>query len=141
MSTYTIPSVVERTVRGELAVDVYSRLLTDRIVYIGTEIDDGVANVVIAQLLHLESDSPSSPINLYLNSPGGSVTAMLAIYDTMQFVSSPVGTTQPRRRSSHGSSVCTQLASTWHQPPGHRWSAAPVTTVRTTPSASSEPSR
>jgi ATP-dependent Clp protease, protease subunit len=93
MSTYTIPSVVEKTHRGERAVDIYSRLLTDRIVYIGTEIDDGVANVVIAQLLHLESESPETPINLYLNSPGGSVTAMLAIYDTMQFVRSPIGTT------------------------------------------------
>ena len=91
--TYTIPSVVEKTVRGERAVDIYSRLLTDRIVYVGTEIDDGVANVVIAQLLHLESESPEAPINLYLNSPGGSVTAMLAIYDTMQFVRSPIGTT------------------------------------------------
>ncbi len=94
MSSYTIPSVIEKTVRGgERAVDIYSRLLTDRIVYIGTEIDDGVANVVIAQLIHLESDRPESPIDLYLNSPGGSVTAMLAIYDTMQFISSPVGTT------------------------------------------------
>jgi len=93
MSSYTIPSVVEKTVRGERAVDIYSRLLTDRIVYIGTEIDDGVANVVIAQLLHLESESPDSPINLYLNSPGGSVTAMLAVYDTLQFIRSPVGTT------------------------------------------------
>ena len=92
MSSYTIPSVVEKTVRGERAVDIYSRLLTDRIIYIGTEIDDGVANVVIAQLLHLESESPQSPINLYLSSPGGSVTAMLAVYDTMQFISSPVGT-------------------------------------------------
>lgn len=93
MSQYTIPSVVEKTVRGERAVDIYSRLLTDRIVYVGTAIDDGVANVVIAQLLHLESESPETPINLYLNSPGGSVTAMLAIYDTMQFVRSPIGTT------------------------------------------------
>jgi ATP-dependent Clp protease protease subunit len=93
MSSYTIPSVIEKTLRGERAVDIYSRLLTDRIVYIGTEIDDGVANVVIAQLLHLESESPASPIDLYLNSPGGSVTAMLAIYDTLQFISSPVGTT------------------------------------------------
>lgn len=93
MSTYTIPSVVEKTHRGERAVDIYSRLLTDRIIYIGTEIDDGVANVVIAQLLHLESEGPDTPINLYLNSPGGSVTAMLAIYDTMQFVRSPIGTT------------------------------------------------
>ena len=90
---YTIPSVVERTHRGERAVDIYSRLLTDRIVYLGTEIDDGVANVVIAQLLHLESESPDSPIDLYLNSPGGSVTAMLAIYDAIQFVRSEVGTT------------------------------------------------
>jgi ATP-dependent Clp protease protease subunit len=93
MSSYTIPSVVEKTIRGERAVDIYSRLLTDRIVYIGTEIDDGVANVVIAQLLHLESESPESPINLYLNSPGGSVTAMLAVYDTMQFIRPPVATT------------------------------------------------
>lgn len=93
MSGYTIPSVVERTVRGERAVDIYSRLLTDRIVYVGTEIDDGVANVVIAQLLHLESEAPDSPIDLYLNSPGGSVTAMLAVYDTMQFLRPDVGTT------------------------------------------------
>ena len=93
MSTYTIPSVVERTVRGERAVDIYSRLLTDRIVYLGTEIDDGVANVVIAQLLHLESDNPDAPISLYLNSPGGSVTAVLAIYDTLQFIRSTVATT------------------------------------------------
>lgn len=92
MSTYTIPSVVERTHRGERAVDIYSRLLTDRIVYLGTEIDDGVANVVIAQLLHLESESPDSPISLYLNSPGGSVTAMLAIYDAMQFIRPEVST-------------------------------------------------
>jgi ATP-dependent Clp protease protease subunit len=93
MSSYTIPSVVEKTLHGERAVDIYSRLLSDRIVYIGTEIDDGVANVVIAQLLHLEAEAPDSQINLYLNSPGGSVTAMLGIYDTMQFVRAPVATT------------------------------------------------
>jgi ATP-dependent Clp protease protease subunit len=93
MSSYTIPSVVEKTVRGERAVDIYSRLLTDRIIYVGTELDDGVANVVIAQLLHLESESSASPIDLYLNSPGGSVTAMLAVYDTMQYVSAPIATT------------------------------------------------
>jgi len=93
MSQYTIPSVVERTHRGERAVDIYSRLLTDRIVYLGTEIDDGVANVVIAQLIHLESEGPDSPIDLYLNSPGGSVTAMLAIYDAVQFIRPEVGTT------------------------------------------------
>ena len=93
MSQYTIPSVVEKTVRGERAVDIYSRLLTDRIIYLGTEIDDGVANVVIAQMLHLASENPEAPISLYLNSPGGSITAMLAVYDAMQFVSTPVETT------------------------------------------------
>ncbi|WP_435769859.1 ClpP family protease [Nocardioides sp. SYSU DS0651] len=93
MSQYTIPSVVEKTLHGERAVDIYSRLLSDRIVYIGTEIDDGVANVVIAQLLHLEAENPDATINLYLNSPGGSVTAMLGIYDTMQFVRAPIATT------------------------------------------------
>ncbi|MFC6344263.1 ATP-dependent Clp protease proteolytic subunit, partial [Nocardioides hankookensis] len=92
MSQYTIPSVIEKTHRGERAVDIFSRLLTERIVYIGTEIDDGVANVVIAQLLHLESDNPDAPIDLYLNSPGGSMTSMLAIYDAMEFVRPEVGT-------------------------------------------------
>ena len=85
--------MVEKTIRGERAVDIYSRLLTDRIIYVGTEIDNGVANVVIAQLLHLESESQASPIDLYLNSPGGSVTAMLAVYDTMQYIGAPVATT------------------------------------------------
>jgi ATP-dependent Clp protease protease subunit len=92
MSSYTIPSVVERTQHGERAVDIYSRLLSDRIVYVGTPIDDGVANVVIAQLLHLESENPDAEINLYLNSPGGEPTAMLAIYDAMQFIRAPVAT-------------------------------------------------
>ena len=93
MSSYTIPSVVETTRRGERAVDIYSRLLSDRIVYVGTPIDDGVANVVIAQLLHLESENPEVEINLYLNSPGGEPTSMLAIYDTMQFIRASVATT------------------------------------------------
>ena len=93
MSSYTIPSVIEKTPRGERALDVYSRLLSDRIVYLGTPIDDGVANVVIAQLIHLESDAPDRQIELYLNSPGGDPTAMLGIYDTMQFLRSPVATT------------------------------------------------
>src|SRR5690606_6424515 len=84
MSSYTIPSVVETTPTGQRAADVYSRLLSDRIVFLGTEIDDGVANTVIAQLIHLESADPDREIALYLNSPGGSVTASLAIYDTMQ---------------------------------------------------------
>jgi ATP-dependent Clp protease protease subunit len=93
MSAYTVPYVTTRTPRGERTVDLFSRLLEDRIVYLGTEIDDGVANVLIGQLLHLESDNPDIPINLYLNSPGGSITAMLAIYDAMQFVRAPVETT------------------------------------------------
>lgn len=93
MSTYMIPNVIERSPRGDRSLDVYSRLLSERIVYLGTEIDDGVANAVIAQLLHLEAEDPDKPISLYLNSPGGSVTAMLAVYDTMRFVRSPVGTT------------------------------------------------
>ena len=92
MGQYTIPHVFEKTIGGERATDIYSRLLSDRIVYLGTEIDDGVANVVIAQLLHLESESTELPIHLYLNSPGGSVTSMLAIYDTMQFVHAEVAT-------------------------------------------------
>jgi ATP-dependent Clp protease protease subunit len=93
MSQYTIPYVTTRTPRGERTVDLYSRLLEDRIIYLGTEIDDGVANALIAQLLHPESDNPDLPINLYLNSPGGSITAMLAVYDAMQYVAPPVETT------------------------------------------------
>jgi ATP-dependent Clp protease protease subunit len=93
MSSYPIPYVTTRTPRGERTVDLYSRLLEDRIIYLGTEIDDGVANALIAQLLHLESDDPDSPINLYINSPGGSITAMLAVYDAMQYVAAPVETT------------------------------------------------
>lgn len=93
MSSYPIPNVVEKRPTGERAVDIYSRLLSDRIVYLGTEVDDGVANVIVAQLLHLESEDSEREINLYLNSPGGSMTAMLAIYDTMQFIHAPVATT------------------------------------------------
>lgn len=93
MSTYTIPNVVSRTPRGEKVMDVYSRLLEERIVYLGTEIDDGVANALIAQILHLEAEAPDTPINLYINSPGGSITATFALYDTMQFCRVPVATT------------------------------------------------
>jgi ATP-dependent Clp protease protease subunit len=92
MSQYTIPTVVERTPIGERAYDIYSRLLSDRIIFIGTEIDDGVANVVMAQLLHLESASPDLEISLYINSPGGTFSALTAIYDTMQFVRPEVAT-------------------------------------------------
>ncbi|BDB59496.1 ClpP family protease [Rhodococcus sp. RDE2] len=92
MSTYTIPNVIERTPAGERSFDVFSRLLNERIVFLGTEIDDGVANVIMAQMLHLEAESPDREIGLYINSPGGSSTAMLAIYDTMQFLRPKVAT-------------------------------------------------
>lgn len=91
--SYTIPNVVERTPLGERYSDVFSRLLRDRIIFLGTEVDDGVANVVMAQLLHLESEAPEQEIGLYINSPGGSATAMTAIYDTMQYVRSDIATT------------------------------------------------
>jgi ATP-dependent Clp protease protease subunit len=87
-----IPYVIEQSQRGERAFDIYSRLLRDRIIFLGSEINDEVANVVIAQLLFLEADDPDKDIHLYINSPGGSVTAGMAIYDTMQFVRSDVST-------------------------------------------------
>jgi ATP-dependent Clp protease protease subunit len=89
---YTIPTVVEQTPRGERAFDVFSRLLSQRIIFLGTELDDGVANVVIAQLLHLAAESAQEDIGLYLNSPGGSFTSLMAVYDTMQFVRPDVST-------------------------------------------------
>ena len=92
MSQYTIPTVIERTPQGERAYDVYSRLLSERIIFLGTAIDEGVANVVIAQLIHLESASRDLPISIYINSPGGSYPALMAIYDTMGFIGSPVST-------------------------------------------------
>ena len=92
MSQYTIPTVVERTPAGERAFDIYSRLLSERIVFLGTEIDDGVANVIMAQLLHLEAASPDLEISLYINSPGGSYSALTAIYDTMQYIRPDVAT-------------------------------------------------
>ncbi|MEU6476797.1 ATP-dependent Clp protease proteolytic subunit [Streptomyces sp. NPDC047017] len=92
MGSYTVPYVIERTAQGERSYDVFSRLLNERIVFLGTEIDDGVANVVIAQLLHLESANPEQEIAVYLNSPGGSFTSLMAIYDAMTFVRSPIST-------------------------------------------------
>ena len=88
-----MPFVVEQTHRGERAYDIYSRLLKDRIVFLGTPLEDDVANVVVAQLLFLESEDPDKDVNLYINSPGGSITAGLAIYDTMQYVKPQVSTT------------------------------------------------
>ncbi|MEW6553561.1 MAG: ATP-dependent Clp protease proteolytic subunit [Actinomycetota bacterium] len=92
MDTSLIPIVIEQTNRGERSFDIYSRLLKDRIIFLGTEIDDHVANVVMAQLLHLDSEDPGKDIHIYINSPGGVVTSTLAIYDTMQYVNSDVST-------------------------------------------------
>ena len=93
MSGYTIPNVVAQHPRGDRIMDVYSHLLAERIIYLGTAIDAGVANSLIAQLLHLEAEGSGQEINLYINCEGGDLSAMLAIYDTMQFISSPVATT------------------------------------------------
>lgn len=93
MSSYPIPNVIARDGRGERVMDVYSQLLSERIIYLGTAIDAGVANTVIAQLLHLESANPTSPISLYINCEGGDPSAMLAIYDSMQYIKAPVTTT------------------------------------------------
>jgi ATP-dependent Clp protease, protease subunit len=100
MSQYTIPTVVEKTAGVERAYDIYSRLLSERIIFLGTEIDDGVANVIMAQLLHLEFASPDTEIGLYINSPGGSYSAMTAIYDTMQYIRPDVVTTCMGQASS-----------------------------------------
>ena len=93
MSSLTVPYVIERSPRGERSYDIFSRLLLDRILFLGTEINDDVANLVIAQLLFLEADNPGKEIQLYINSPGGSVSSGLGIYDTMQHITSPVATT------------------------------------------------
>ncbi|HEX5438316.1 MAG TPA: ATP-dependent Clp protease proteolytic subunit [Gemmatimonadaceae bacterium] len=92
MSAFYPPHVIERSSRGERTYDIFSRLLMDRILFIGTPINDDVANIVIAQLLFLQADNPDRDVHLYINSPGGSVSAGLAIYDTMQFMTAPVNT-------------------------------------------------
>lgn len=90
--SYLVPMVIEQTNRGERSFDIYSRLLKDRIVFLGGEINDDVANLVVAQLLFLEMENPDADISLYINSPGGSITAGMAIYDTMNYIKSPVRT-------------------------------------------------
>ena len=102
MTYIPMPYVVEQSHRGERSYDIYSRLLKDRIIFLGTPIDDDVANVVIAQMLFLESEDPDKDINLYINSPGGSVTSGLAIYDTMQWVRPAVSTICMGQASSMG---------------------------------------
>jgi ATP-dependent Clp protease protease subunit len=91
-SNYLVPTVVENTSRGERAYDLYSRLLKDNIIFLGTPIDDTIANLISAQLLHLESENPERDISIYINSPGGDVNAMFAIYDTMQYIRPDVNT-------------------------------------------------
>src|ERR1700704_4581302 len=89
---YLVPTVVEQTNRGERAFDLFSRLLKEHIIFLGTPIDDTVANLVCAQLLHLESENPDKDINIYINSPGGDITALFAIYDTMSFIKPDIST-------------------------------------------------
>ena len=92
MKDYMVPIVIEQTNRGERSFDIYSRLLKDRIVFLGTPIDDNVGNLVMAQLIHLESEDPDKDINLYINSPGGDITSLFAVYDTMQYIRCDVST-------------------------------------------------
>jgi ATP-dependent Clp protease, protease subunit len=103
MAMIPYPTVIEQTHRGERAYDLYSRLLKDRIIFLGTPVDDDVANIIVAQMLFLESEDPDKDINLYINSPGGVVTAGLAIYDTMQYVKCPVSTICMGQAASMGS--------------------------------------
>ena len=102
-SSYLVPMVIEQTAHGERSFDIYSRLLKERIVFIGSEIDDTMANLVVAQLLFLQSEDASKDVNVYINSPGGSVTAGLAIYDTMQFLKCDVATYCIGQAASMGS--------------------------------------
>lgn len=91
-SNYYVPNVTETTSRGELVYDLYSRMLKDNIIFLGTPIDDTIANLICAQLIHLESENPDKDINIYINSPGGDITALFAIYDTMQFIKNDIAT-------------------------------------------------
>lgn len=105
--SYYVPMVVETSGRGERAYDIYSRLLKERIIFLGGPIDDSVANVVVAQMLFLESEDPDKDIHLYINSPGGVVTAGLAIYDTMQYIKPDVSTICVGQAASMGSILLT----------------------------------
>ena len=130
-----VPTVIEQTNRGERAFDIYSRLLSERIVFLGSAIDDAVANLVIAQLLHLESDNPDQDVSLYINSPGGDMTALFAIYDTMQFMRPDVATICVGQAASaaavllavgrNGQAGRAAERARAH-PPASRWRAGPV---------------
>ena len=139
MSNVSVPYVIERSSRGERSYDLFSRLLMDRILFLGTEVNDDVANIIIAQLLFLEADAPGREIQLYINSPGGSVQSGLAIYDTMQHITSPVATTCVGMAASMGAfllaagtpgkrSALPHARIMMHQPwsPGAKGSAADI---------------
>jgi ATP-dependent Clp protease, protease subunit len=137
-SNYLVPVVVEQTNRGERSFDIYSRLLNERIIFLGTPIDDTVANLVMAQLLHLESEDPDKDIQLYINSPGGSVTALLAIYDTMQYVKPDVATTCMGQAASAAavlparSSACAGCwTRSWPPTPARTWRRSAATPTAT----------
>jgi ATP-dependent Clp protease protease subunit len=115
-----VPMVVEQTSRGERAFDIYSRLLNERIIFLGTEISEDIANLVVAQLIHLESEDPEKDISIYVNSPGGSVYAGLAIYDTMQYIKPDVQT------------ICVGMARSSPSTPASRWRRSPRTPSATT---------
>ena len=122
-----VPMVIEQTSRGERAFDIYSRLLNERIIFLGTPVDDQIANLIVAQLLHLESEDPDKDISIYINSPGGVVYAGLAIYDTMQFIKPDVQTICVRMAMSMGAVILAggTPASGWRcledpHPPGLR---------------------
>src|SRR3989337_4140658 len=102
-----VPIVIEQTSRGERSYDIFSRLLNERIIFLGSEINDDIANLVIAQMLHLESDDPDKDISLYINSPGGLITATLAIYDTMQYIKPDVSTICIGQAASGGAVLLT----------------------------------
>ena len=104
-NSYLVPTVVEQTSRGERAFDIYSRLLSERIIFLGTPIDDNVANLIMAQLLHLEGDDPDKDISMYVNSPGGVMTSLMAIYDTMHFIKPDVATYCMGQAASAGASA------------------------------------
>jgi ATP-dependent Clp protease, protease subunit len=114
VSTYTIPNVIAESSRGDRIMDVYSHLLAERIVYLGTAIDPGVANTLTAQLIYLEARSPDQEINLYINCEGGDMTSMLAVYDTMRFIQAPVYTTCVGQAIAAGAVLLAAGA------PGHR---------------------
>src|SRR3712207_9395311 len=97
-TNYLVPMVIEQTNRGERSFDIYSRLLKERIIFLGTPINDEISNLIMAQLLHLEGEDPEKDINIYINSPGGSVTSALAIYDTMEFIKPDVSTIRSEER-------------------------------------------